>query len=650
MAEAAPAAAAAKVKPQVFGVNPVAGIKTQFKVRFCPEVIIPLGSLIQVTFPDGFKVASDTVTSTRNIEVPVVAVAEGQIVTVAAPQEEKGKKKSKDSGAPAGTPRTPAPKFMSAAGATVSFVLNNVTNPGWSGVTGDMLIQVVNPSVSVDQDAAAVERLKQIKDAIAAGSSKKLSELPRRFMATYKLPGNEIQPGALEECSVVPTKLAVSKETDATLKFRTSNEVPHDGYIVARFHEDFKQLKSSEAIVVSGVQGPLQVTIISPLELRIERPIPDEPDTKEADAEAEAQAAAEAAAKAKAAAKGKGKGKGKAAKGNAAAKGKAGGKGAADDKDGDEEEEDAGPPALVEAGATAAIRVDGVTNPEDPGVRQKGARGERSYQLVTYTRSGRVIDEELAVPASKFTSSVDLDMLLNFVFPPKQRYPKSSGLLSVFALYGPLDNKGQLRGGKFGSRVVTENELVAMVKEIEREDLINIFTDNANLSRAQEEQVLQETNSVKAKMLTNFTKEQVVDLFAAIKRDEEGGLSFHTLQKLLLELRQARVDSFKEMFPGLTGKHKHKGLQKKKFKMSGVRKKVLSVTEQKYSPTESFFVMNRILHQRSHLIANENDRNTGLNENVWIMRVEEPHKNIGPAWDANCCLGNAARDKKKIRK
>ena len=43
-------------------------------------------------------------------------------------------------------------------------------------------------------------------------------------------------------------------------------------------------------------------------------------------------------------------------------------------------------------------------------------------------------------------------------------------------------------------------------------------------------------------------------------------------------------------------------------------------------------------------------RSAGLNENVWIMRVEEPHKNVGPAWDANCCLGNAARDKKKIRK
>ena len=150
------------------------------------------------------QVASDTVTSTRNIEVPVNAVAEGQRVTVAGLQDEKGKKRSKDSGAPPGTPATPAATYMSAAGATVSFVLNNVTNPGWSGVTGDMLIQVVNPSVTEDQDAAAVERLKQIKDAIAAGrSTNKLSELPRRFLATYQLPGNEIQPGALK-----PSRLA----------------------------------------------------------------------------------------------------------------------------------------------------------------------------------------------------------------------------------------------------------------------------------------------------------------------------------------------------------------------------------------------------------------------------------------------------------
>ena len=128
------------------------------------------------------------------------------------------------------------------------------------------------------------------------------------------------------------------------------------------------------------MQGPLKVTIVSPLEMHIERHIIEEPDTKEADAEAEAEAkaAAEAAAKAK----GKGKsGKGKAGKGNAAAKGKGAGKGAAGDKDGEDEEKDAGPPALVEAGATAAIRVDGITTPEDPGVRQKGARGERSYQV-----------------------------------------------------------------------------------------------------------------------------------------------------------------------------------------------------------------------------------------------------------------------------
>lgn len=645
MAEAAPAAAATKVKPQVFGVNPVAGVKTAFKVRFCPDDDIPLGSLIQVTFADGFKVASDALTSTRNILCPVSPVTDGQTVTVAIGQDEKGKKKPK-------TPKTadgPRATCMSAAGSTVSFVLNNITNPGWSGITGEMLIQVVNPNISKEQDAAAVTRLKQIQDAIAAGSStKKLGELPRRFLIVHKLPGNDIQPGALEECSVVPTKLAVNKETDATLTFRTSNVVPHDGYIVARFHEDFT-LKSTKAVAVSGIEGDLQITVVSPLEMRIERkPLP--PPTP-AEAEAAAAAAAEAAAKAEADAKAKAK----AAKKPGSSKGKKKGKkgktpkaAAADDEEA--VVEDTGPKPLVEAGAMAAVLVDGITNPQDPGVRQKGAQEERSYQLLTYTSSGRIIDEELVVPATKFTSAVDLKKLLNFVFPAKQRYPKSSGLLSVFALYGPLDNSGQLRGGKFGSRVVTENELVAMVREIEREDLINIFTDNANLSRAQEEQVLTETANIKAKMLTNFTREQVIDLLAAVKRDEDGGLSFHTLQRLLLNLRQARVESFKEMFPGLTGKHTHKGLRKKKFKLSGVRKKIMSVTEKKYSPTESFAVMNRILHQRSHLIMNEADHNTGLTQNVWIMRVAESHKNIGPTWDANCCLGNAARDKKPIAK
>ena len=125
------------------------------------------------------------------------------------------------------------------------------------------------------------------------------------------------------------------------------------------------------------MQGPLQVTVISALELRVERLVTDDTAAKEAEAKAkaEAEAASAAAAKAK-----KATPKGKAAKGKGSAKGNA------DDKGNAGDEEDAGPPAaLVEAGATAAIRVDGLTNPEDPGVRQKGARGERSYQVTSPT-------------------------------------------------------------------------------------------------------------------------------------------------------------------------------------------------------------------------------------------------------------------------
>ena len=190
------------------------------------------------------QVASDAVTSTRNIEVPVVAVAESQTVTVAGPQEEKGKKKSKDGGGPPGTPATPGATVMSTAGATVSFVLNNITNPGWSGVTGEMLIRVVNPSVTEDQDAAAVERLKQIQDAIAAGRpTGKLSELPRRFLATYQLPGNEIQPGAFKALRL------------AYLVHITRTRPKHQGVSVSTPFLCVQSIKASLSVSISLVCG-----------------------------------------------------------------------------------------------------------------------------------------------------------------------------------------------------------------------------------------------------------------------------------------------------------------------------------------------------------------------------------------------------------
>ena len=92
------------------------------------------------------------------------------------------------------------------------------------------------------------------------------------------------------------------------------------------------------------------------------------------------------------------------------------------------------------------------------------------------------------VAASKFTTSVDLGMLMDFIFPPKQQHPNTTGRLLVYGLYGPLDESGKLRGGRFGSHTVTDFEVANMVADVERQDLLSVFTNDKGL--LYEEEVL----------------------------------------------------------------------------------------------------------------------------------------------------------------
>ena len=54
--------------------------------------------------------------------------------------------------------------------------------------------------------------------------------------------------------------------------------------------------------------------------------------------------------------------------------------------------------------------------------------------------------------------------------------------------YGPLDGKGHLRGGRFGSHAVTDFEVVQMIADVERQDLLSVFTDDKTLTYDEEVQ------------------------------------------------------------------------------------------------------------------------------------------------------------------
>lgn len=81
------------------------------------------------------------------------------------------------------------------------------------------------------------------------------------------------------------------------------------------------------------------------------------------------------------------------------------------------------------------------------------------------------IDEK---PADKCLGKVDVEDLLNFIFPRNLQHPLSTGRLYAFGMYGPLDEDGNLRAGHNGQRVVSAWELDTMCLQFEREDILQV--------------------------------------------------------------------------------------------------------------------------------------------------------------------------------
>ena len=114
-------------------------------------------------------------------------------------------------------------------------------------------------------------------------------------------------------------------------------------------------------------------------------------------------------------------------------------------------------------------------------------------------------------PAKK-SHWVSMENLLHFCFPLEDRYPLSTGRLSVFGNYGPLADDGTLRGGRQGSRIVSHMELEAMIEEMQREDILYVYIGNQRLQREEQEEILKQADE-ELKNQKPLTPEEVVNMF-----------------------------------------------------------------------------------------------------------------------------------------
>jgi hypothetical protein len=158
---------------------------------------------------------------------------------------------------------------------------------------------------------------------------------------------------------------------------------------------------------------------------------------------------------------------------------------------------------------------------------------------------------------------IDLDNLMeNFFFPRQYQHPLAAARMIIFGENGPLDEKGLLRTGFKGNRVVLDYELEAMCDQVEKDDVTSIYLhrqrDLGMLSSAQQLSIITQADAhlKRAKgraLLPRLTKEELYSIFDDVPRDGNGLMSFHEMQKTIAAWRDFRIRDYKRVFPSLGG-------------------------------------------------------------------------------------------------
>ena len=484
---------------------------------------------------------------------------------------------------------------LAAAGAAVSLTLNGVTNPGWSGNPKDF----------------GFFSLRIIDD---AGQTLSL--------ASHISPW-AINPGELGVPSVTigGSTTAIAGSTGPTnVTFTTTNAVPLEGAVAIAFPLGFelpRDMAIAEAEGFAVEQSSLALTV------------------REGKVIVYARGAAE--------------GGGGGDDGGGGAPGEEG------------EESDGGGAAagaggrvsarrvLVDAATQVRIVFDRVTLPSTAGTRD--SRGdERTYSIATSAAAasgvigeGAVIDEAGIVPASKLIVTVKLPALMRFIFPARWQHHREMALLTVFALYGalivcmyryvlcdscsrfdlppprnvllnagPLDDEGNLRSGARRKHVMTRREIVWLLDEVEREDLIDAIIGPGRasaLAGAEKAEILKtaEINAVQAR-LRSYAKDEVRALFSDLQRAADGGLSFHKMQDIITRERASRILAAFHPMPNVTS---GKAAFRRRVKPAKLPKNLHDMESTKYTAM--------LQHKNTFQISEFGARN-GVGCNVPLLR------------------------------
>ena len=192
--------------------------------------------------------------------------------------------------------------------------------------------------------------------------------------------------------------------------------------------------------------------------------------------------------------------------------------------------------------------------------------------------------------ANRQSQMVDVEALIEFVFPPSLQHALSTGRLIAFGKFGPLTPDAKLRCGFRGSHVVQPHELNQMCRQFEREDILRIYLHKGqspfSLSEEHAQDILAQADShlkvAKGKaQMPQITQEEVRALFAELPMDEDGLICFHQAQDRIARYREEVIKRNKVIFPAVaaaTTTQKQRGQQQGSTMATSARRTMLAKT------------------------------------------------------------------------
>ena len=136
-------------------------------------------------------------------------------------------------------------------------------------------------------------------------------------------------------------------------------------------------------------------------------------------------------------------------------------------------------------------------------------------------RQDTTANQQTYKPKGKF--QVDVNDVIDFIFPEMLQHPLAAGRLFCYGLYGPLDENNDMRTGPRGVHKTSVWELDQMCLQVEREDIMAIYMkkrcDIGLLSIEEQESIILQADSklkkaVGKSMLPHITKDDVYSIFA----------------------------------------------------------------------------------------------------------------------------------------